>query len=196
MEGQPLHHVWEPPPPSSSKKAHLSSLLSLVSSEKLFYFLSSKCVTMFKSHLPLKKPFLLKPYLVTACFLTFRQASWEKFPLTAPVLTIHLFLKALKVNVRHSCIGILTSKLVGIFFFCWIQWVFFNLFLLTFPQHRMLSQYFPSLGFQDFTSSQSSFTSLSSLLRPLAPPCLLSSLKYWCSLGLCSCAFFLILHFI
>lgn len=105
-------------PPSSSKKAHLSSFLSLVTSENPFLlsFLQMHHniwippTSKIKSHLQ-------NPFLLTACFLNFSQASWEKFPLTAPVLTVHLVFKALQLNFRHSCIRILTSKLAGIFFF-------------------------------------------------------------------------------
>lgn len=104
---------------------------------------------------------------------------------------MHLVLKALKVNFRHSCIRILTSKLAGTFFFLGI----FQPFLRTSPSTGCCLNISLPLVFRTSLPPSLLSTSLSSLLQPLAPPCLLSSLKYWCSLGPCSCAFFLILYF-
>lgn len=71
---------------------------------------------------------------------------------------MHLILKALKVNLRHSCTEI---------FFCWIQWVFSTLFYWSPPAQDVVS-IFPL----------SWFSGLDFLPVFFLPPCRVSS-DFW-----------------
>lgn len=194
IEDQSLHRVWEQPPPKPSKKARLSLLLSLVPSENPFLL---SLLSVHNSHEipPTSKTMPPAKALLSHC-LYFNLQSWCLKNNSSYCSSSHHVLgsqsPASELQAQlYPDTHIKTGRLF-FFFFCCIQWALFNLFLLTSPQHRMLSQYSPPLALK--TPSLLS-TSLSSLLRLLTPPCLLSPLKYRCSLGPCSCVSFLILHF-
>lgn len=90
-----------------------------------FSFLSSQC-TSFKSLLPLKKknPSCESPTLSHCLFFNLHSRCLTEISFYRSSSHQALGSQTLQVNLRHSCIRILTSKLAGIF--CCVQWALFN----------------------------------------------------------------------